>query len=73
LIDAGCPVVVASRCHEGRTHAIYGNDSGGVTLVNNGAILAGDLSAVKARLLLSALLGKGLAGDALTEACAAYT
>ncbi|MDV4169386.1 asparaginase [Rhodovulum sp. FJ3] len=73
LIDTGCPVVVASRCHEGRTHAIYGNDSGGVTLVNNGAVLAGDLSAVKARLLLSALLGKGLAGDALTQAFVAYT
>lgn len=56
LTDAGIPVIVASRCVEGRTHAVYGADSGGVTLVENGAILAGALSGVKARLLLSVLL-----------------
>lgn len=53
--------------------AIYGKDSGGVTLVETGAMLAGDLSAIKARLLLSALLGKGLSGAALAEAFAVYT
>lgn len=71
LVTSGCPVVVASRCHEGRTQAIYGKDSGGVTLVAQGALLAGDLSAVKARLLLSALLGKGLSGLDLAGAFAA--
>lgn len=71
LVAAGCPVVVASRCHEGRTRAIYGKDSGGVTLVESGALLAGDLSAIKARLVLSALLGQGLQGAALAEAFAA--
>ncbi|WP_460274040.1 asparaginase [Celeribacter sp. ULVN23_4] len=73
LVAAGCPVVVASRCHEGRTQAIYGKDSGGVTLVAKGALLAGDLSAVKARLLLSALVGKGLKGPDLAAALASYT
>jgi L-asparaginase len=56
--EMGVPVVVASRCHEGRTRPVYGNDSGGVTLKANGAIFAGDLPAVKARLLLAALVAK---------------
>lgn len=60
LTAAGIPVVIASRCPEGRTQAIYGRDSGGVTLVEAGGILAGDLAPVKARLFLSALLGAGL-------------
>lgn len=58
LQDQGIPVVLASRCFEGRARPIYGGDSGGVSLLQSGAILAADLSAVKARLLLSALLGK---------------
>ncbi|MCA0044800.1 asparaginase [Celeribacter litoreus] len=73
LVARDIPVVVASRCHEGRTMAIYGKDSGGVTLVGNGAVLAGDLSAVKARLLLSALIGSGLSGEALRQAYALYS
>ncbi|MBT9386108.1 asparaginase [Pseudooceanicola sp. CBS1P-1] len=72
LLARGLPVVVASRCHEGRTAAIYGGDSGGVTLAEAGAIPAGDLSAVKARLLLAALLGAGLTGTPLREAFAGY-
>lgn len=53
------PVVVASRCSEGRTLPVYGKDSGGRTLEDAGAIFAGSLSAIKSRLLLSALLGAG--------------
>ncbi|MBE9636804.1 asparaginase [Salipiger mangrovisoli] len=56
LVAAGVPVILASRCSEGRTRAVYGSDGGGVTMVEAGAILAGDLSAAKARLLLAALL-----------------
>ncbi|WP_353474752.1 asparaginase [Salipiger sp. H15] len=56
LVAAGIPVILATRCTEGRTRAIYGSDGGAVTLVEAGAILAGDLSAAKARLLLAALL-----------------
>lgn len=51
------PVVIASRCSEGRTLPVYGKDSGGRTLEEAGVIFAGSLSAIKARLLLSALLG----------------
>lgn len=59
MTAAGLPVVIASRCAEGRTLAVYGKDSGGCTMVEAGGILAGDLSAVKARLALSAMLGAG--------------
>lgn len=57
LTAKGVPVVVASRCSEGRTLPVYGRDSGGRTLEDAGVIFAGDLSSIKARLLLSALLG----------------
>jgi L-asparaginase len=59
LIAKGIPVVIASRCAEGRTMAVYGKDSGATTLVEAGCILAGALSAHKSRLLLSALIGAG--------------
>ncbi|AGB15141.1 L-asparaginase/GlutRNAGln amidotransferase subunit D [Halovivax ruber XH-70] len=52
-IEAGIPVVVTSRCLAGRTSPVYGGDGGGQTLRDHGAILAGDLSAGKARLRLS--------------------
>lgn len=68
LTGKGVPVIVASRCYEGRTRPVYGKDSGGVTLMESGALFAGDISAVKARLLLSALLGAGLSGDELAKA-----
>ncbi len=70
LVSGGVPVVVASRCAEGRTHAVYGADSGGATLVDAGAVLAGDLSGVKARILLSLLLAGGTDGKAVANAFA---
>ena len=57
----GLPVLIGSRCPEGRTRAVYGNDSGAHTLIEAGALLVGDLSPVKARLLLAALLARGVA------------
>lgn len=67
LSERNIPVVVASRCHEGRTQPIYGNDSGGATLAKNGAIFAGDYSPVKARLLLSAGLGAGYSKEEIAS------
>jgi len=55
----GIPVVVASRCREGKTSATYGYEGGGVTLRDAGAIFAGDLAASKARIKLMVLLGAG--------------
>ena len=59
LVAQGVPVIIASRCPEGRTAPIYGGDSGGTSLADVGAIFSGDLQGHKARLLLAALLGAG--------------
>ncbi|OWT60173.1 asparaginase [Candidimonas nitroreducens] len=71
LVERSVPVVVASRCAEGRTAAIYGADSGGATLEQAGVIFAGTLSAIKARLMLCALLGAGASMDEMRAAFAA--
>ncbi len=52
---SGIPVIVTSRCPAGRVLPIYGG-GGGKDLEDAGAIFAGDLSGVKARLLLMVLL-----------------
>ncbi|MFO7927069.1 MAG: asparaginase [Halobacteriota archaeon] len=52
-VEQGIPVVVTSRCHAGSTGPVYGTDGGGQTLVDNGAVHAGDLPAHKARLKLA--------------------
>ncbi|MFC4436482.1 MULTISPECIES: asparaginase [Natrialbaceae] len=55
-IDDGVPVVVASRCLEGRVTPVYGGDGGGERLREYGAIFAGDLPAQKARIRLALAL-----------------
>ena len=55
-VARGIPVLITSRCGEGRVKPVYGN-GGGVDLANAGAIFAGDLTGQKARILLSVLLG----------------
>lgn len=61
IVERGIPVVIASRCHEGRTRPIYGggSGSGGKDLADVGVIFSGDLSSLKARILASVLLGGG--------------
>ncbi|MFW5938890.1 MAG: asparaginase [Halolamina sp.] len=54
--EAGLPVVVASRCHEGATAPLYGGDGGGTTLDELGVLWAGDLPAWKARIKLAVAL-----------------
>lgn len=56
-VEIGIPVVISSRCHAGSTSPVYGTDGGGQTLVDHGAIMAGDLPAHKARLKLALVLG----------------
>jgi L-asparaginase len=66
-VDAGVPVVVTSRCHAGGVAAVYGG-GGGYTLEENGAVLAGDLSAPKARIkLLLALTADCSVADAFAD------
>jgi len=57
--DAGVPVLITSRCPQGRVQPIYGN-GGGKDVAAAGAIFAGDLSGIKARILLSVLVGAGM-------------
>jgi len=59
LAETGIPVIVTSRCPEGRVKPIYGN-GGGKDLERAGVIFAGDLTGIKARILASVLLGLGL-------------
>lgn len=61
-IRAGVVVTISTRCVAGRVKPRYGYEGGGMQLLQIGAILAGDLSAAKARLLQMAALG--LTGDA---------
>lgn len=57
IIDAGMLVTVSSRCVAGRVSPRYGYEGGGLQLKNMGAVLAGDLSGAKARLLQMVALG----------------
>lgn len=52
------PVVVASRVRYGGVYPLYGDEGGGSSLVKAGALLAGDLSPYKARLLLMIALAQ---------------
>lgn len=72
LVAAGAVVIVASRCAEGRTMPIYGGDSGAISLAAAGAIFVGELSAIKARLVLSALLAAGANHGAVVATFARY-
>jgi L-asparaginase len=50
-VGAGRLVTISSRCVAGRVRPRYGYEGGGLHLTKIGAILAGDLSGAKARLL----------------------
>lgn len=65
-IDAGVTVVVGSRTARGGTATgLYGYPGSEVDLRQRGAILAGDLSPRKARLLLHVLVSAGYSTDAV--------
>jgi L-asparaginase len=59
VVAAGIPVVLCSRCAEGRVEPAYAR-GGGFDLAAAGAILAGDLAGPKARVLLQLALGAGI-------------
>jgi L-asparaginase len=58
-VASGLLVTVSSRCVAGRVRPRYGYAGGGHDLARAGAILAGDLSGAKARLMLMVALGAG--------------
>jgi L-asparaginase len=66
-IGAGIPVVLASRSPSGAAGTGYAFPGGGATWVRAGAMLAGTLTAPKARIALAVGLGAGLRGPVLAE------
>ncbi|MBI4890118.1 MAG: asparaginase [Acidobacteria bacterium] len=56
-LDAGLPVVIATRCAHGRVLDTYGYEGSGHDLRTRGVILAGSLNAAKARIRLMLALG----------------
>ena len=65
--EAGKPVVISSRAHQGRVGPTYGYPGAGRRLQEIGAILAGGRRPHQARIDLMLALGLGLAGEALAE------
>jgi L-asparaginase len=63
--DAGVPVVLASRTGAGTVGPFYAFPGGGATWVRAGISLAGDLTAVQARVVLALGMGAGLVGAEL--------
>ncbi len=59
-LRAGVPVVLVSRCPEGRVAPLYGFEGGGARLAAMGVILGGDLGGPKARIKLMVALGTDL-------------
>jgi L-asparaginase len=59
-MEAGLPVVLASRTHSGSVGTAYAFPGGGATWARAGAILAGHLPALKARVALALGIGAGL-------------
>jgi L-asparaginase len=58
-------VVICSRCPEGRVSPDYGYEGGASDLKKAGAVLAGDMSGVKARIRLTTALSAGLDKNAI--------
>ncbi|MDO8562379.1 MAG: asparaginase [Candidatus Limnocylindria bacterium] len=66
LVRRGCPVVLASRCADGRVlKHTYGGPGSEVHLIAEGLRSAGDLPALKARLRLSFGLSAGMSAPEL--------
>jgi L-asparaginase len=73
-VAAQIPVVLATRVETGPVFSgTYGYPGSEMDLFARGALSAGGLSAVKARLLLVLLLRAGLSGDALAQAFRSFT
>ena len=64
-MTAGIPVVLASRTGAGRVGPTYAFPGGGARWAQAGAIMAGTLTPVKARVALALGLGAGLDRDGL--------
>ena len=59
-LSKNIPVVITTRVHNGRVLPSYGFAGGGKTTFDAGAVMADDLKAPKARILLMLLLQSGV-------------
>ena len=66
-VDRGVLIAIASCSPQGRVMPTYTGGDGGHDLMKAGAIFAGDLSGVKARILLAVLLGTGCSQAQIKE------
>jgi L-asparaginase len=66
-LDQGIAVVISTRVPFGLVRPLYAYTGGGASLRRAGAIMAGDLTPQKARVLLMLALAAGERGDALRE------
>jgi L-asparaginase len=66
-MSKGVAVVITSRVTHGSVYPVYGDQGGGMTLKKAGAILAWDLDAYKARLLLMLALANNKDRSELTK------
>lgn len=71
-VAVGVPVVLSTRVPKGPVAAIYGN-GGGVTLLDSGALSAGQLNTYQARMLLAVLLAQKLPAGTLRARFEAQT
>ncbi len=67
-LSKGVPVVISTHVHNGRTYPPYGFQGDGKTTFDAGAVMAGDQSPQKARLLLMLMLHQGKASKAELQA-----
>jgi L-asparaginase len=70
--EAGLCVGLAARSRRGRVQPLYGGELGGVALVRQGVLFAGDLAPEKARLLLMVLLSLFRDHEQVAAAWATY-
>ncbi|TDX51689.1 asparaginase [Orenia marismortui] len=61
------PVVITSRCLEGRVYNLYGASTGKTNIAETDIIFAGNLNSTKARLVLMLLLGQGLSKNEIRQ------
>ena len=66
--SSNVPIIITTRCAQGRAAPMYGYDGGGATLKESGVIFADQLPGPKARLLLMLLLGAGAGREEIKAA-----
>lgn len=67
-VSQGICVIITTRCVDGESYACYDYVGGGVQLERFGAILSGEMNAIKSRILLIAMMACGKSIEEIREA-----